>query len=33
MLNYLGVGSEIVPQVEEYKYLGVLFTSDGKMEQ
>ena len=26
------VGSELLPQVEEFKYLGVLFTSEGKME-
>ena len=29
----LWVGEEILPQVEEFKYLGVLFTSEGKMEQ
>ena len=29
----LQVGSEPLPQVEEFKYLGVLFTSDGKMER
>ncbi|KAI3367301.1 hypothetical protein L3Q82_008341 [Scortum barcoo] len=28
----LRVGGEILPQVEEFKYLGVLFTSEGKME-
>ena len=27
------VGEEILPQVEEFKYLGVLFTSEGKMER
>ncbi|KAI3360896.1 hypothetical protein L3Q82_013107 [Scortum barcoo] len=26
------VGGEVLPQVEEFKYLGVLFTSEGKME-
>ena len=29
----LQVGEEILPQVEEFKYLGVLFTSEGKMER
>ena len=29
----LRVRDEILPQVEEFKYLGVLFTSDGRMEQ
>ncbi|KAI3366362.1 hypothetical protein L3Q82_000450 [Scortum barcoo] len=29
----LRVGGEILPQVEEFKYLGVLFTSEGKMER
>ena len=29
----LRVGEEILPQVEEFKCLGVLFTSEGKMEQ
>ncbi|KAK0151552.1 hypothetical protein N1851_007152 [Merluccius polli] len=28
----LRVGDEILPQVEEFKYLGVLFTSGGRME-
>ncbi|KAK7884420.1 hypothetical protein WMY93_027543 [Mugilogobius chulae] len=28
----LQVGGESLPQVEEFKYLGVLFTSEGKME-
>ena len=28
----LRVGNEILPQVEEFKYLGVLFTSEGRME-
>ncbi|KAK0151875.1 putative uncharacterized transposon-derived protein F52C9.6 [Merluccius polli] len=28
----LRVGDEILPQVEEFKYLGVLFTSEGSME-
>ncbi|KAI3352411.1 hypothetical protein L3Q82_005371 [Scortum barcoo] len=27
------VGGEVLPQVEEFKYLGVLFTSEGKMER
>ena len=27
------VGDEILPQVEEFKYLGVLFTSEGRMER
>ncbi|KAI3371969.1 hypothetical protein L3Q82_006839 [Scortum barcoo] len=29
----LWVGGEVLPQVEEFKYLGVLFTSEGKMER
>ncbi|KAI3374665.1 hypothetical protein L3Q82_021237 [Scortum barcoo] len=29
----LRVGGEVLPQVEEFKYLGVLFTSEGKMER
>ncbi|TWW71551.1 hypothetical protein D4764_16G0000480 [Takifugu flavidus] len=29
----LRVKEEILPQVEKFKYLGVLFTSEGKMEQ
>ncbi|XP_051775984.1 uncharacterized protein LOC127526050 [Erpetoichthys calabaricus] len=29
----LRVGSEILPQVEEFKYLGVLFMSEGRMER
>ncbi|KAI3360397.1 hypothetical protein L3Q82_002311 [Scortum barcoo] len=29
----LRVGGEFLPQVEEFKYLGVLFTSEGKMER
>uniref|UniRef100_A0AAV2JL93 ribonuclease H n=1 Tax=Knipowitschia caucasica TaxID=637954 RepID=A0AAV2JL93_KNICA len=28
----LQVGGEVLPQVEEFKYLGVLFTSEGRME-
>ncbi|KAK0156391.1 putative uncharacterized transposon-derived protein F52C9.6 [Merluccius polli] len=28
----LRVGDEILPQVEEFKYLGVMFTSEGRME-
>ncbi|XDV44325.1 hypothetical protein PO909_012625 [Leuciscus waleckii] len=27
------VGGEFLPQVEEFKYLGVLFTSEGRMER
>ncbi|KAK0154371.1 putative uncharacterized transposon-derived protein F52C9.6 [Merluccius polli] len=27
------IGDEILPQVEEFKYLGVLFTSEGRMER
>ena len=27
------VGSEVLPQVEEFQYLGVLFTSEGRMER
>ena len=29
----LRVGDEILPQVEEFKCLGVLFTSEGRMER
>ena len=29
----LGVGEDILPQVEEFNYLGVLFTSEGIMER
>ncbi|KAI3365772.1 hypothetical protein L3Q82_000771 [Scortum barcoo] len=29
----LQVGGEVLPQVEEFKYLGVLFTSEGKIEK
>ena len=29
----LRVGEKILPQVEEFKYLGVLFTREGKMER
>ncbi|CAN9506880.1 unnamed protein product [Ophioblennius macclurei] len=29
----LHVGEEVLPQVEEFKYLGILFTSEGRMEQ
>ncbi|KAI3365261.1 hypothetical protein L3Q82_010354 [Scortum barcoo] len=28
-----GGSGEVLPQVEEFKYLGVLFTSEGKMER
>ncbi|TWW81722.1 hypothetical protein D4764_01G0015370 [Takifugu flavidus] len=33
VLNRKKVKEEILPQVEEFKYLGVLFTSEGRMEQ
>ncbi|KAK0144504.1 Retrovirus-related Pol polyprotein from type-1 retrotransposable element R2 [Merluccius polli] len=29
----LRVGDEILPQVEEFKYLGVLFTSEGRIKE
>jgi len=29
----LRVGSELLPQAKEFKYLGVLFTSECKMER
>ncbi|KAK3568587.1 hypothetical protein QTP86_009401 [Hemibagrus guttatus] len=29
----LQVGGEFLPQVEEFKYLGVLFTSEGRMDR
>ncbi|KAI3375063.1 hypothetical protein L3Q82_021584, partial [Scortum barcoo] len=29
----LRVGGEVLPQMVEFKYLGVLFTSEGKMER
>jgi len=29
----LRVGSELLPQAKEFKYLGVLFTSKGRMER
>ncbi|KAI3360610.1 hypothetical protein L3Q82_002476 [Scortum barcoo] len=29
----LRVGGEVLPQVDEFKYLGVLFMSEGKMER
>ena len=29
----LRVGDEILPQVEEFKYLRVLFTSEGRMKR
>jgi len=29
----LQVGTEFLPQAEEFKYLGILFTSEGKMER
>ncbi|KAI3356516.1 hypothetical protein L3Q82_017721 [Scortum barcoo] len=30
---HLRVGGEVLPQVEEFKYLGVLFTSEGKIDR
>ena len=33
VLCLLQVAEEILPQVEEFKYLGLLFTSLGKMER
>ena len=33
MVCSLQVGGEFLPQVEEFKYLGVLFTSEGRMER
>ncbi|TWW65231.1 hypothetical protein D4764_21G0001310 [Takifugu flavidus] len=29
----LRVGEEVLPQVEEFRYLGILFTSEGRMER
>ncbi|TWW60942.1 hypothetical protein D4764_05G0010320 [Takifugu flavidus] len=29
----LWVREEVLPQVEEFKYLGILFTSEGRIEQ
>ncbi|KAK3568482.1 hypothetical protein QTP86_008239 [Hemibagrus guttatus] len=29
----LQVGGKLLPQVEEFKYLGVLFTSEGRMDR
>ncbi|KAK3518667.1 hypothetical protein QTP70_007160 [Hemibagrus guttatus] len=29
----LQVGGEVLPQVEEFKYLGVFFTSEGRMDR
>ncbi|KAK3532990.1 hypothetical protein QTP70_006197 [Hemibagrus guttatus] len=29
----LQVGGEVLPQMEEFKYLGVLFTSEGRMDR
>ncbi|KAK0132165.1 Retrovirus-related Pol polyprotein from type-1 retrotransposable element R2 [Merluccius polli] len=29
----LRVGSKLLPQVKEFKYLGILFSSEGKMER
>ena len=28
-----GLGGELLPQVEEFKYLGILFTSEERMER
>lgn len=28
----LRIGEELFPQLEEFKYLGLLFTSEGRME-
>ena len=33
MERSLRVGNEILPQVEDFKYLGVLFTSEGRKER
>ena len=33
LVNPLQVGEEMLLQAEEFKYLGVLFMSEGKMEQ
>ncbi|TWW59478.1 hypothetical protein D4764_06G0010080 [Takifugu flavidus] len=33
MLGRFWVGEEVLPQVEEFKYLGILFTSEGRMER
>lgn len=30
--HLLRIGGESLPQVEEFKYFGVLFTSDGRLE-
>ncbi|KAK0141060.1 hypothetical protein N1851_021942 [Merluccius polli] len=32
-MQFAHVGDEILPQVEEFKYLMVLFTSEGRMER
>ncbi|KAK3509731.1 hypothetical protein QTP70_008366 [Hemibagrus guttatus] len=29
----LQIGGEVLPQVEEFKYLGILFTSEGRMDR
>lgn len=31
--THSGLGQELLPQVERFKYLGVFFTTEGKMEQ
>lgn len=31
--THSGLGEELLPQVETFKYLGVFFTAEGKMEQ
>ena len=33
MVCAVQVGNETLPQVKEFKYLGVLFTSEGRTEQ
>lgn len=30
---FLQVGNETLPQAEEFKYLGILFKSEGRMER
>lgn len=32
-LDLLNIEGEVLPQVEEFKYLEVVFTSEGRMEQ
>lgn len=33
MARPLRVGGETLPQVEDFKYLGLLFTGEGKVER